>query len=502
MDLLRDVQSYIESHALLEPGGRLVVGVSGGPDSVTLLHLLWRMAGPLGLSLHVAHLHHGIRGADADGDADFVAALAEAWELLCTVKRIDLPTIAARDKLALEEAARRARYAFLYDVARQTGATRIAVAHNADDQAETVLMHLLRGAGPAGLRGMLPSTRLRDYHMLPVSPAPAPDVHLIRPLLDTPRADIEAYCAEHHLETRFDRSNLDTTYYRNRLRHEVLPYLAQINPQIADRLRALSAVVQADYDLLHEFVSVAWDTLLVQACPDTIAFNLVGWREQPLSVQRALIRRATYKLCRELRNVNFVHIEEAVRLAQRGITGTQATLPHGLRLTIGYTTLTIAQEHALHLPPELPWLTPGETLPLAGPGEIALRDGWRLHVQDVPHWNLDAIANNVNPLVAWIDADALGDAPVLRTRRRGDRFQPQGMGGSTVRLSDLLINTKVPKLWRDHVPLLEADGHILWVVSVRVSERALVRPETQHVVYLRFHGAQAPSQNICTAHSN
>jgi tRNA(Ile)-lysidine synthase len=349
---------------------------------------------------------------------------------------------------------------------------------------------------------MLPSTRLRDYHMLPVSHAPSPDVQLIRPLLNTPRADIEAYCSEHHLETRFDRSNLDTTFFRNRLRHEVLPYLAQINPRIAERLRTLSVVVQADYDLLHEFVSIAWDTLLVKACADMFSFNLAGWREQPLSIQRALIRRAAYKLCHELRDVSFVHIEEAVRLAQHGVTGTQATLPHGMRLTVGYTTLTIAQEQALHLPPELPWLAPGVALPLEVSSKVALPNGWHLHVQDVPHWNLDAIAKNVNPLVAWIDADAFGAAPVLRTRQRGDRFQPQGMGGSTARLSDLLINTKVPKSWRDHVPLLEADGHILWVVGVRLSERALVHPETQRTVYLRFHGVQAQSQNICAAHSN
>ncbi len=489
MDLLRDVQHTIETYHLLQPGARVVVGVSGGPDSVVLLHVLWRLAGPLNLSLHVAHLHHAIRGADADADADFVAALATDWGLPCTVERIDVQAIAERDKLALEEAARHARYTFLYRVAQQVGATRIAVGHNADDQSETVLMHLLRGAGPAGLRGMLPSTRLRDYHLLSASLRPSPEVKLIRPLLHIPRADIEAYCAEQQLTTRFDRSNLDTTFFRNRLRHEVLPYLAQINPRIAQRLRHLAEVVRADYDMLYEFVSVAWDTLLVKESADTLSFNLAGWRGQPLSIQRAIIRCAAYKLCHSLRDVSFIHVEDAVRVAQHGATGMQATLPHGLRLTVGYTTVTIAAEDALHLPPENPWLEPDAHIPFTVPGELSLRDGWRLHVQDVPHWNLDAIANNCNPLVAWMDADVLDDAPILRTRQRGDAFQPQGMGGATVRLSDLLINVKVPRPWRDHVPLVEAGGRVLWVVGVRLSEAAVVRPDTQRVVYLRFTGS-------------
>ncbi len=489
MDLLRDVQNAIETYHLLQPGARVVVGVSGGPDSVALLHVLWRLAGPWNLTLHVAHLHHALRGADADADAEFVAALADAWGLPCTVERVDVQALAERGKLALEEAARHARYTFLHQVAQRSGATRIAVGHNADDQSETVLMHLLRGAGPAGLRGMLPATRLRDYHLLAANLKPAAEMKLIRPLLYIPRADIEAYCAEQQLATRFDRSNLDTTFFRNRLRREVLPYLAQINPRIAQHLRHLAEVVRADYDMLHEFVSVAWDTLLVKESADMLSFNLAGWRGQPLSIQRAIIRCAAYKLCRSLRDVSFIHIEDAIRVAQHGVTGMQATLPHGLRLTVGYTTVTLAAEDALHLPPESPWLEPDAHIPFSAPGEVTLREGWRLHIQDAPHWNLDAIANNCNPLVAWMNADALGDAPILRTRQRGDAFQPQGMGGATVRLSDLLINVKVPRPWRDHIPLVEAGGQVLWVVGVRLSEAAAVRPDTQRVVYLRFTGA-------------
>lgn len=493
MDLLHDISAYVERHQLITPGARIVVGVSGGPDSVTLLHVLRRMAASLRLELHVAHLHHGIRGAEADADLAFVMELAREAGLPFTAESIDVPQLASQARLAVEEAARRARYDFLARVAQRFDAPTIAVGHNADDQAETVLMHLLRGAGPAGLRGMLPATRLRDYHLLPQAEKLPAELTLIRPLLDTTRAEIEAYCIEEGLETRFDRSNLDTTYFRNRLRHEVLPYLAEINPRISERLRNLAEVVRADYGLLHEFITVAQDTLLIAAHPDALIFDLLRWREQPIAVQRALIRRSAYQLRRTLRDIAFGHVEQAVDVAQRGHTGAQATLPHGLHLTVGYTTVVIAHAGALHLPVERPWLDPVDEISVAIPGVTALPDGWALHATELVDWDSNRIAVNPNPLVAWIDRDALGDQPLLRTRRTGDRFQPQGMQGSVVRLSDFLINTKLPRPWRDHLPLLVSGNQLLWVVGMRMSQGSMVGPGTRQVLHLRLTG---PRENL------
>jgi len=487
VDLLHDVQSYCETHRLLTEGDRLVVGVSGGPDSVTLLHVLLRLRDSLHLDLHVAHLHHGLRGADADADAAFVAALAESWGLPCTVERADLSDRHDLGQLTLEEAARRARYAFLTRLADRVGAAKIAVGHNADDQAETVLMHLLRGAGPLGLRGMLPATDLREHQTL----SQTATLTLIRPLLATPRSAIEAYCREYSLENRLDRSNFDPQFFRNRLRHEVLPYLAQFNPRIQDRLRNLAEVVRADYELVREFVCVAWDTLLLQRHADALTFDLRGWRAQPIAVRRALVRHTVHELRCTFRDVDFVHVESAIRIAQEGGTGAEATLPQGLKLTVGYSTLSISDRRALHLPPEKPWMDAADVCDVAVPGSVPLLSGWRLHTQWVNHWNLDVIAENTDPFVAWIDARAAQGALRLRTRRKGDHFFPQGMHGSGIHLSDLLINVKMPRLWRDRLPLLEAGGRILWVVGLRLDEAALVRPDTEQVIYLRFQGPQA-----------
>jgi len=486
MALLPEVTRYIQRHSLLSRCSGVVVGTSGGPDSVTLLHLLRRVVGDSGLRLHVAHLNHSIRGSDADGDAAFVEALADRWDLPVTCERLDVPSLAAREGIALEEAARRARYGFLGRVAQATGASHIAVGHNADDQAETVLMHTLRGAGPAGLRGMLPKRGYRDFRHLLSPPSDAADIVVIRPLLRTPRSDIEAYLEQHTLTPRFDRSNLDTAHFRNRLRHEVLPYLRQINPRISERLQNLAEVVRADYELLSEFVNVAHDTLLVHSHSDAKVYDLGRWREQPLAVRRALVRRAAHGLCQTLRDVSFDHVEQAVDVAQRGGTGARATLPHDLALTVGYTTLTISTAGALHLPIERPWLTAGAAHEITVPGMTTLPNGWVLQTKELAYWDMQEIRTNPNPLVAWVDAAVLHSASSLRTRKTGDRFQPQGMRGSTVQLSDFLINRKVPQQWRDRIPLLVVNNRILWVAGHRLSEAARVRSDTARVVYIRL----------------
>ncbi|HID89371.1 MAG TPA: hypothetical protein EYP52_06650, partial [Anaerolineae bacterium] len=354
---------------------------------------------------------------------------------------------------------------------------------------ETVLMHFLRGAGPAGLRGMLPATPLSDYRLLePMAdgPLPSPPPLLIRPLLDTPRADIEAYCTAHGLEPRFDRSNLDTTYFRNRLRHELLPLLETYNPNIRRRLCHTAHVVAADYALLERLRDRAWKEVVREESERAVVLDRVGWRAQPLSLRRALIRKAAYRLRPTLRDVDFVHVEDARRVAEEGTTGAQATLPGGLMLTVGYDTLTIA-EVGYKPPPEGPTLPPDTEVEVALPGTTPLPGGdWRLEAEVLETWTLEAVEVNPDRWTAYLDADRLGKPAVLRTRRPGDRFRPQGMGGHAPRLTDWMINAKIPRAWRDRLPLLVAGGEIVWVCGWRVAETAIVGPTTRRVARFRF----------------
>ncbi len=513
--LLRKIRRTIEQNQLLAFGETVVVGVSGGPDSLCLLHALCRLRSEYDLVLHVAHLHHGLRGPDADADAEFVHALAADWRLPCTVERADVPALAAEHRLAVEEAARRARYAALSRVAERAGARTIAVGHHADDQAETVLMHWLRGSGLAGLRGMLPLTLLGDYRLLEENAGPppfSPHLRLIRPLLEVNRAEIEAYCDYHGLEPRFDRSNLDTTYFRNWLRHEVIPLLVRHNPNIREVMRRSARVIADDYALLRSLLEETWPRVVCEETVPSLAvagetegpavderverpqqprivFDLAAWRALPTALQRSTLREAIHRLRRSLRNINFVHVENALLVARDGTTGDQATLPRGLMLTVGYERFTVADADAPEPLPDWP-LLPADCapLPLAVPGITSLPESdWALEAtirsqRDLPEdWEA-----NVDPWRAFLDAQAVGGDLALRTRQPGDRFQPLGLDGHTAKLADFLTNQKVPGAVRDLLPILVGERGIAWVCGQRVDERARVQRDTERVLALRF----------------
>ena len=485
------VRRSIERYHLVPSGEVIVVGVSGGPDSVCLLHILRRLQADYKLDLHVAHLHHGLRGHEADVDAEFVRALAADWDLACTIERVDVPAFARKHHLAFEEAARRARYGFLSRVAEAAGSQLIAVGHNADDQAETVLMHWMRGSGLAGLRGMLPVTHLSQYRLAEVlsSSVTASDLRLVRPLLEVPRSEIETYCTIHGLEPRFDRSNLDTTYFRNWLRHEVLPLLASHNPNVREVIRRSARVLADDYALLRSLVLETWARVVREEMPERIVLDLGDWRALPTSLQRSTVREAVQRLRRSLRDVSFLHVENAVGVARDGTTGDQATLPQGLMLTLEYDQLVLGCAGVASVPPDCPLLTAGcDAVPVTVPGITPLPESrWQLEIgaicrADLPRdWE-----SNSDPWRAFVDADVAGNQLWMRTRQPGERFHPLGMGGRAVKLSDFLINRKVPRIVRDRLPLLVSETGIVWVCGHRIDERARICESTVQTLLLRF----------------
>ncbi|MGQ9793367.1 MAG: tRNA lysidine(34) synthetase TilS [Anaerolineae bacterium] len=505
-NLVERVKNAIEHYKMWQPGQTVIVGVSGGPDSLCLLHILLRLSSVLSFKIHVGHLDHGIRGAESEADAAFVEQIAQRWGLPVNIERADVPALARHYRLALEEAARCARYTFLGRLARQINAAAIAVAHHADDQAETVLMHWLRGAGLAGLRGMLPVIPLAEYRLIEdwaVSSSDHSDIGavvpprsssnvispmLVRPLLDITRDEIEAYCQQHDLRPRVDRSNLDTTYFRNRLRHELLPYLERYNPNIREVLRRTAQVVAADYALLQDCLERAWTEIVRDETDEAVLLDLAAWRHLPLSLQRSTLRRAVHQLRRALRNINFIHIEEALKVAQCGETGAKASLPQGLLLTVSYDGLLIAPPGYRTLP-DVPCIYSEEAIPVHVPGVTSLPNcGWILDTEEtsVPAGE----TFTVRPESRWeaiLDAEFVGHSPRLRRRRIGDRFYPLGMKGQSKRLNEFMINEKIPAAWRDHIPLLVNElDQIAWVCGWRPDERARVTTQTRRVMRLRF----------------
>jgi tRNA(Ile)-lysidine synthase len=483
MELTQQVQEMIERHALLPRGELVLLGLSGGPDSLCLLHVLRCLAPAYGITLHAAHLHHGLRGEEADADARFVAAQCAAWGIPCTVERVDVAALAQERHLAIEEEARQARYAFLGRLARAQGARTIAVAHHADDQVETVLMHFLRGAGLAGLRGMRPLSWLDELRLgdEPSSPS-AERLRLVRPLLGVRRAEVEAYCRAEGLTPRYDESNDDQTYFRNRLRHALLPLLEEYNPNLRAVVWRTAEVLAADYERLRAQEEETWPGVVRRETSAEIVYDLAALRAQPLGLQRALLREGVQRLRRSLRNIAWVHIEDAVTVLRKGRTGAQAALPQGLLLTLGTAEARLAAAGEAWVGPKRPRLTQ-ELVPLAVPGETPFPGGaWVLRARLLSRPELgEDWATNADPTLAYLDTARLAAPLALRPRRAGDWFCPLGLGGRQ-KLGDFFTNVKLPPAERATVPLLTCGDDIAWVVGWRVDARYALTPHTEQVV--------------------
>jgi tRNA(Ile)-lysidine synthase len=483
------VRSTIERNHLLSPGDAVVVGVSGGPDSLCLLHLLLHLRDEYALRLHVAHLNHQLRGAEAEADAAFVTRLAAEWGLPATIESRDVPALAQKRKVAIEEAARQARYGLLRRVARAIGARKVAVGHNADDQVETVCMHWLRGSGLAGLRGMQPVSRLEELRLEGEELEPSGkenELLLIRPLLEVSRAEIEAYCAAQNLQPRFDRSNLDTTYYRNRLRHELLPFLETFNPGIRQVMLRSANILAADYAYLREQAAKAWTEVTLHEEADAVTFDLLRWRALPLSLQRSVLREAIHRLRRSLRNINWVHIENVIQALRAGTTGTVVTLPRGLEATLRYEQFTVANKGYAETPPDMPCVC--TEMALHVPGRTPLPDSnWYITAEVVDrHELLQEALSHAQPWQAYLDYAVSGSQLTVRRRRSGDRFWPQGLGDKPTTLNNFMTNAKIPRAWRDTLPLLVSPRQVLWLAGWRIDERAKVTEKTTQVLVLSF----------------
>ncbi len=467
-DLLPRVSAAITRHALIAPGETVVIGVSGGLDSLVLLHLLIRLDLPC--TLHAATFDHGIRGVAGAEDAAFVQRIAVAWGVPVTLGQGDVPVLAGAHHLNLEEAARQARYSFLAHVARQVGAAKIAVAHHQDDQAETVLLHLIRGSGLDGLRGMLPASPLpeAEKRFNAEIAEHAERVLLIRPLLDVSRAEIAAYAAEHGIESRHDATNDDPAYLRNRLRHAIMPLLETLNPQLRPALARMAEALRGDAELVRLAGDRALAGVLRVIQPGAAVLDRAAWGACSTGEKRYILRAVIARLRPDLRDVGFVAVDQAALIADQDEVGSEAALPGGLRLRIEYDALivTAGTDQPVN---EAPALKPGDDPPVFRPGE---RVRWTSGV-----WTFEAAPLDPGADRAAIHADPLAAALclpaearlTLRARRSGDRFRPHGLGGHSQKLSDTLINLRVPGRWRDQVPLLVAGDEIAWFVVPTVA---------------------------------
>ena len=435
------ITGVIRTRQLFTPGDTLIIGLSGGADSCALLDLLATLPG-FHLRLVAAHLNHCLRGADSDADEQFCRDLAARHDIPFESRRVDIRAVAKADMLNLEDAGRRARIAFFEELRNRWQAAGVVLAQHADDQAETVLMRLLRGSGMTGLAGMSWNNG-RGF---------------IRPMLGITRAEIEAYLAGRHLDWREDTSNLDRAFLRNRIRHELLPLLEGYNPAIRKTLATTAGILIEEDALL--------DDLTVQTAGQECCFSensatcsVFSLTSHPVALQRRLIRLMLSRVAGNLELFTHRHLENILQMLTAPRPNLRVSLPQGLVAAKQYDTIVIRTRDMLQ--PETAVIT------IPGPGSYLLPDGSTLRIELCP----PPAAPCGTPDTAFFDGDRMPFPWHVRTFRPGDRIQPLGMSGRK-KVKDLFIDEKIPAARRALTPLVFCGSELIWVVGLRTSHTA------------------------------
>lgn len=449
------VKKIIERYNMFSPGDRVLVGVSGGPDSVCLLHILNRCRKDMALSLHVVHINHGIRKRESKREEKFVSRLAGRMSLPITVKSLDVPSYAREKRLTIEEAARDMRYSALEQLAGKLNAKKIALGHTASDQVETVLMHLLRGSGPQGLSGIPPVRKLGS-------------TVIVRPLIEVNREEILNYLKKNKLTFCLDSSNRKTEYFRNKVRLKLLPLLRKnYNENIDGALLRLSEILKEE--------NAYWERVV-----ERVLGKVVSWESEKILVDfRRFLRynvivqrRVLYRLFGGI--VSLSQIEAIRSLAQKSSQGKRIYL--GKRFSVrkegNFLIFSSSPERRFKK----------FNYPLRVPGKNEIEGlNLTLNTRIVDFYPVSEKETNT----AYFDVDKINFKKLLlRNRREGDRFKPFGLRG-TKKLSDFFIDRKIPRRLRDRVPLLVEGEDILWVVGIRRADKARITEDTKKILEVR-----------------
>ena len=470
--LLDTVRRSIAANDLT--GASMVVAFSGGPDSTTLLHSLHSLKDTLGLELHAAHLDHGLRPESSEADADFAREFASSLEISLTTERVDTHILRAEYSMSIEEAARIVRYEFLSRVASKHGADCVALGHTLDDQAETVLLNVIRGTGLDGLSAMQ-ATSSREIG--------SGRVTLFRPLLSVNKSEILAYCAANDLDPRLDESNLSTEFTRNRIRLDLMHRLEQYNPSIRNALARLASSASMDLDFIqHEVGRAAKDIVAADSHGTGIERERFSRLHPALAYH--LLRHAVEIVKGDTNDLELQHVSQMFDMMS-GASGKSMNLPGGLCFHVDYHFAHIRRIDALDSP--VPAMD-GASIELRVPGSVT-KGKWIVSSRFVEDGakSIESPKDN-SRLSERFDADAIGETPLLRTRKAGDTFQPLGLG-SEKKLKDFMIDAHIPRRWRDSVPLVESRGRIAWVVGWRIADWAKISPRTRRVLEMRFEKA-------------
>jgi len=454
----KTIEETISRNRMLDKGDRVLVALSGGPDSVCLLQVLVGLRSKFSLDLSVAHFDHKLR-AESSEDEEFAEKTAKHKGLAYISSSADVRSYASEEKLSIEDAARRLRYEFLLRAARTIGAQKVAVGHNADDQAETVLMRLIRGAGPQGLAGIPPVRRLGDVY----------GPQIIRPLLEVWRGDIMRYLRAHKLRYREDATNTSPEYLRNRIRMQLLPSLErEYNPQIKQRLAGAAAALAAENDFMATEAQVLAGEILLERKSGWVVFNVTLLDELHPALRKRVFLALVTLASPSTPMLEGLHYSGADVILRSGRG--RLDLPGGLRLEVsGGMGLISEVARRRSRSKEVFDVSIGGLTAISDAG-ISIRTTVMAEIKSP-----DRLIRLCTPNRQYFDLDSVRPPIGVRFRRPGDSFRPLGAGGNK-KLKDYFIDGKVPRFLRDHIPLLLSDGKIMWVMGYEIDDRYRLKP--------------------------
>lgn len=459
--ILRTVRETIARYEMFGPGDSVLVAVSGGSDSVALIHILNTIAGEYPFQLAVAHLNHCLRAQESEQDAEFVAALAGDFDLPCYLENKDVAAFQRCRRLSPEEAARQVRYEFYDAVAAKNGFNKIALGHHADDNAELVLMNLLRGSGPLGLSGI----------------APVRNNKIVRPLIHLKRSEILDYISEKKITFVTDSSNTDPAFRRNKIRHYLIPELKKsYNPAIVDSLNRLGEIMQAEDQWMDEVLEPFFNKCVLNRTSHRISLAIPGVNGMDLAAGRRIIRKAIFSVKQDLRRITFLHVDAVLELAKKGQACSSLDLPGGVRVIKDAGVLTIKKEDRGSLAGVIDYQHT-----IAGEGTTPIQEAnaaiklVEIRTDDVPDFK------DSGKLRAFFDRDCMRFPLVVRNFRPGDRFSPLGLDG-TQKLKKYFSDHKIPARLRKKCPLLLSEDKIIWVAGHRIDNSVKLGPKTRRVL--------------------
>jgi tRNA(Ile)-lysidine synthase len=474
VNILKKVYLTIEGYDLVRKGETVLCAVSGGPDSVAMLHAFRELneLQQMEWKLHVAHVNHGLRGKSSDEDEEFVRGMAEKLKVPCHSGRVDVEGFREKEGKSVEESARELRHGFLQELALKLGAQKIALAHNLDDQAETILHRILRGTGLRGLKGMAPIRVLSRKH----------DLFVVRPLIEIERYEIEAFLRERGIPYRTDLSNFDTSLTRNKIRHKLFPMLeSEFNPRVKMALVKLGQTSGSFYLLLREIANEVYENTKMISGEGEVCLSVEEFAKLPPAIQTLIIDRAVKTVLGRVPQLNFEHYLEIISLCGEHAYQKAIRLPRGLEARREGYILKIARPQAAPEPIRF------VRRKLKIPGRTVIR---KLNLEidaEVLEGKIVVLKDyfkNKDYTEEIIDYERLAGPLEVRLRKRGDSFVPLGSRGST-KLKKFFIDNKVPKTVRDRVPIVTDEKRIIWVVGYRIGDEVKITDATRKVLKLK-----------------